>query len=394
MTLRALLPRGASWRLALARALAWSLLIGGWIGIAALAERLTAGPLAAAAVVALWLLATGFASEALGRVRWPVGGLRAGMLLAAGLAAWAGRASLQGGGTPTLVVLALASACVLALASTTVRALRPSPAVAAPASPVGAATVGAVLAWAAVGDPSDLLAMADRLAVLLVLAAAVLAALRPRAGGAGRASARPGCRAGLFDCAMPAWPPGAWRHPAHWPPSLAALVMLPMMWGLPQMLALCRGTAVPATAVLALHLAAMFAPAWLLGRCGASGLGPDRLSGLCAWLLVAGAAAALADGPFAGECLALAHGAAWSLAWAMRLSPPDPTPRLPLPAPWRAAAGSAGFVLLLGAWQHQVGPAALSTVHVLLGLLAAVALGWGAGRRPVHVVLAGLPPRG
>jgi hypothetical protein len=198
MTLRALLPRGASWRLALARALAWSLLIGGWIGIAALAERLTAGPLAAAAVVALWLLATGFASEALGRVRWPVGGLRAGMLLAAGLAAWAGRAALQGGGTPTLVVLALASACVLALASTTVRALRPSPAVAAPASPVGAATVGAVLAWAAVGDPSDLLAMADRLAVLLVLAAAVLAALRPRAGGAGRASARPGCRAGLF----------------------------------------------------------------------------------------------------------------------------------------------------------------------------------------------------
>lgn len=375
-------------RLALARALAWALLLAGWIGLATLAERLTAGPLEAAGVLAAWLFATGLASEVLARVRWPVGLLRAALPLAAGMAAVAAQAAVQGGGRPALLALALAWAAVLALASTTVRALRHGAPGTRPASPVGAATAGAVLAWAAVGDPSDLPALADRLALLLVPVALWLALLRPPHA----TLPRPGCRAGLFDCSMPAWPRGAWRDPACWPPSLAALVMLPMMAGLPQMLALCRGDGVPAHAVLALHLAAMVVPACLLGAARRPGLAADRLAAACAALLVAGALAGLAGGPVSGWGLALAHGAAWSLAWAARLAP-GAAPATALPAPWRAAAGSAGLVLLLGAAQALAGPVALTAVHIGLGALAAVALGAAAARRISHPAWARRPGR-
>lgn len=361
---------------ALARTLAWALLLAGWIAIAALADRLTADPLEAAGVLAAWLLATGLASDGLARVRWPLGLLRAALPAIAGLAAVAAQAAVQGGGRAALLALALAWAVVLALASTTVRALRHRAPGAPPASPVAAATAGAVLAWAAVGDPSDLPALADRLVLLLVPAAMGLALLRPRRSTV----SRPGCRAGLFDCSMPAWPRGAWRDPARWPPSLASLVMLPMMAGLPQMLALCRGDGMPMPAVLALHLAAMFLPACLLGGVRGRALAADRLAAACAALLVTGAAAGLAGGPVAGWGLALAQGAAWSLAWAARLAPAA-TPSTALPAPWRAAAGSAGLVLLLGAAQALAGPAALTAVHVGLGALAAVALWAAAARR-------------
>ena len=298
----------------------------------------------------------------------------------------AAQGAVQGGGRPALVALAFAWAALLALASTTVRALRHNAPGARPASPVVAATAGAALAWAAVGDPSDLPTLADRLALLLLPTALLLPLLRPRQAQ----TPRPGCRAGLFDCSMPAWPRGAWRDPACWPPSLAALVMLPMMAGLPQMLALCRGDAVPVPAVLALHLAAMFLPACLFGARPGRGLGPERLSAVCAGLLVAGAVAGLAGGPFAGWGIALAHGAAWSLAWAARLAP-RATPGTALQAPWRAAAGSAGLVLLLGAAQAGAGPVALTAVHVGLGALAVVALGAAAARRPARPAW-GLPP--
>ncbi len=371
-------------RLALARGLAWAWLIAGWIALAALAERLTAGPVEAAGVVAAWLLVAGGAADALGRVRWPSWAWRAALVLAAGLAAWAAVSATRGAGLPALVGLALAWGLGLTLASGTVRALRLSrPAPLRTASPIGAATAGAVLAWATVGDPTDLPAMAERVAIFGVLAAMLLAALRPGPGVGRSAPARPGCRAGLFDCSMPAWPIGAWRDPAHWPVGLAALVMLPMMWGLPQMLALCRSAAVPASLVLALHLAAMFLPAVLWAASGGRGLAPTRLAATCAVLLGAGAVAAWAGGPTAGWGLALAHGAAWSLAWAARLSAPAvAAPTGPMPAPWRAAAGSALVVGGLGVAQALAGPAALLAVQALVGGLAALAWCVALARRP------------
>ena len=265
------------------------------------------------------------------------------------------------------------------------RALRLASPARPAASPVTAATAGALLAWAAVGDPSDLPALADRLAGLAGLAAMALAVLRPGADRPGPASAGPGCRAGLFDCSMPAWPAGAWRDPARSPLQLAALVMLPMMWGLPQMLALCRSAAWPAQAVLGLHLAAMFLPACVLGL-WRDPPRPPRLAGPCAVLLVLGAGAAFAGGPWAGWGLALAHGMAWSLAWAARLAPG--AGRSQAPAPWRAGALSAGLVLLLGALQALGGASTLTLVHGLLGLMAAAiwlaAVAW----RPAPALLA------
>ena len=63
-------------RLALARVLAWTLLLGGWVGIAAFAVALTADALAGYGLIALWLFALGAFASLLGREAQAVGGLR------------------------------------------------------------------------------------------------------------------------------------------------------------------------------------------------------------------------------------------------------------------------------------------------------------------------------
>ena len=98
--------------------------------------------------------------------------------------------------------------------------------------------------------------------------------------------------------------------------------MLPMMAALPWMAAWCRAQSVPPQAMVLLHLAAMFGPVWLLrGSIGA--WSTRRLSGVCAALLALGAALALwAPAPHDLLGLALAHGAAWGLAWGGQLWAP------------------------------------------------------------------------
>jgi hypothetical protein len=351
--------------------LAWALLMGGWIGLTHLAERYTADAMQSFALVAGWLLALGLAATLVARLTFNAWGLRALLLAGAVVAARGVLVAVQGGGAAPLWPALLAWALLVALASATVRALRHA-VPRAPGTPIAPAAAGALLAASVAGDPGDSAALAVRLAGLLIVAALLLGLLLP-AGGV--QAARRGCRAGLFDCALPAWPAGGWREPAHWPLLLAALVMLPMMTGLPQMLALCRSSALPASTLIAVHFAAMFLPALLW---------PARLSSaarsrVCAALLVAGGLLLGWQLPWASLWAMLAQGCAWSLAWSAQLGEPA-LRAAPRSAPWRAALGHAALALALGGAVSLAGAQALQGLQLTLAVAAALAVLFGLGR--------------
>lgn len=357
-------------QLAIARVLAWALLMSGWIGLTHLADRFASGPMPSLALVAGWLLALGLAATAAARLGANAWLLRALLIGCALVAARGVLSAGQGAGFAALWPAMLAWALLVALASATVRMLRQQTP-RRPAAPVLPAALGALLAALLAGDAGDSAALAPRLAGGLLFAALGLVVLQPAAGVH---AARAGCRAGLFDCALPAWPAGGWREPARWPLLIAMLAMLPMMAGLPQMLSLCRTAGVSADALIGAHLAAMFLPALLWPARAA----PALRIGVCAALLVAGGVALL---PSAAPLWAmLAHGAAWSLAWSAQLD--EPALRATAhSAPWRAAMVQAGFALALGVAIGWAGPPALQAVHAGLALAAALAVATGLLRR-------------
>ena len=359
------------WRVQLARTLAWALLLGGWVGVGSLAQALSSGPLAAFGMIALWLLALGAFAALIGRMqlhRWALRGL---LVCAALLSARAVFSALHGGGWAVLLPASLAWALAIALASSVVRACRlavPEPV----PSPVRAAAFGAVLAWWCVGDITDLHALGPRLMLGMLAVSAVLAVLLPQ-----RSAGHGACRAGLFDCSLPNWSRTGWREPQRWPVLLASLVMLPMMCGLPWMVSLCRSDAVSPQAVLAVHFAAMFLPAlWIARRPSFE----RHAANACAALLALGALV-LVTAPEASAWwgLALAHGAAWSVAWAAQLG--DHGVRNPGHAsPLVGAALNAAFALALGLAASFIGLQALTGWHVALGAMAAASLLVGAVR--------------
>lgn len=263
-----------------AQAAAWALLTGGWIVLAHAADRLAPGAWQQAALLLGWLLALTVAGRGVRRAAWaPLGAV-----LAAAALAWA----VDGGGWWALWPALLAWAATIAWLAPPAGHGRPA---------LVAAALGAFAAWAVLGDPTDLRALVPRAALLL--AGATLVALSQ---GPHRQRRQP---AGLGCLAFVGAPDGS-----PWPLRLAALAMLPMMAGLPQMLALCRSDSLGPAALLGLHLAAMFLPGLCLPR-----LAPRTAARLgLALLALAGALAALhAAGPAAlGPTVAL--GAAWSLA--------------------------------------------------------------------------------
>jgi len=356
-------------RLTLARACAWGLLIAGWIGIGAFALQLAPTVASGFALLALWLLALGAAAAVNtrgGMRRWTralalcIGGVTTGIaLLATG----------RGGGLPALLLVLFGWAALTALASGVVRSLRLVQA-AAPSPPIVAASLGALCAGLVLGDPGDLPALSTRLAAFVGAAALLLAFLqsgiedRPRS---------PGCRAGLFDCSLPAWPAGAWRDPVQWPVLLASLAMLPMMAALPLMAAWCRGQSVAPHATVLLHLVAMFGPALLL-RQSIARWSLRTLSMVCAILLVSGAAfVAWASTPFDLLGLVIAHGAAWGLAWSGQLWAPARRGQRNA-SPLTAAAGYAVLTLAFGLVVEQAGARGVAAAHIVLGLAAMAAL--------------------
>ncbi|HTP73491.1 MAG TPA: hypothetical protein VML58_14830 [Burkholderiaceae bacterium] len=355
-------------RLTAARACAWGLLVAGWVGIGSIASVFAPDVASGFALVALWLLALGAtASIATGGNLQP----RA-RTLALGATAAVTAISLwstaHSGGVAALLVALLGWAALTALASGVVRSLRLVQRV-APAPPVAAAAIGALSAALVLGDIGDVGALAWRLGAFTVAVALLLVALqrgvplRPRA---------PGCRAGLFDCSLPAWPVGAWRELAQWPTLLAGLAMLPMMAALPWMAAWCRAQSVPSQAMVLLHLAAMFLPVLLL-RATIASWSLRRLSALCATLLALGAAVvAWAPAPYDLLGLALTHGAAWGIAWGGQLWAPARRGQQGA-SPLRAAAGYAVLTLVFGVIVERFGAHGVAATHATLGIAAAAA---------------------
>lgn len=375
-------PDWSMWRLSAARVLAWALLLGGWVGLGSIVQALASGPLPAFAMIAVWLLALGACTALIGRWRLPRFGLQALLLFAAIVAGSAIHAALHGGGLLVMLPALLAWAMGVALASAAVRSCRLANHLRA-GPPVAAAAVGALLAWACVGDITDLNMLGPRLMVGLLMACGLLIALMPRGlpGGSGagvsdRAHVHPhpatpgGCKASLFDCSLPSWHASEWRDPQHWPLRLASLAMLPMMCGLPWMVSLCRSDAVTPQAVLGVHFAAMFVPALLV---------PNRpalnraAAPACAALLALGAMLLIAaPGAAAWWGLALAHGAAWSVAWSASLGERGAA-RRPGTAALTGAVLNALLALALGLAMALAGLPALGGWHIALGLAGAAA---------------------
>lgn len=362
-------------RLPLARACAWGLMVAGWVGLGSFALRLAPSLVLGFALVALWLLALGAAATVATR-----GALRfwsrvfalavAAMLTSAGV--WA---SVRGGGLAALLLALLGWAALTALASGVVRSVRLAQAQ-RPAPPIAAAASGALVAAFVLGDIGDLPALAERLAAFVIAAALVLALLQRGIDSAARA---PGCRAGLFDCSLPAWPAGAWRDLQQWPTLLAGLAMLPMMAALPLMVAWCRADAIAPQATVLLHLAAMFGPALVLRRSVAR-WSAFMLSAACAALLALGAAlVAWAPAPIDWLGLAVAHGAAWSIAWSGALWAPQRRARQGS-SPLRAALGYALLTLAFGIVAAQLGAYGVASAHVGLAFAAVAALTLEASR--------------
>ena len=381
-------------RLTLARACAWALLVAGWIGLGSFALQFAPSLASGFALVALWLLALGAAATVAtrgGMHRWT----RALALCSgAALASIALLATVRGGGLVAVLVAVLGWSALTALASGVVRSLRQAQPV-PPGPPIAAATLGALCAGLVLGDLGDVTALASRLALLVCGAVTVLLVLqRPI-----EATPRPGCRAGLFDCSLPAWPAGAWRDSMQWPTLLAGLAMLPMMAALPLMADWCRAQSIAPQAMVLLHLAAMFGPALVLRRMIAS-WSVRVLASVCALLLLAGAGfALLAPAPVDLFGLAMAHGAAWGLAWGGQLWAPARRGQQGT-SPLRAATGYAVLTLVFGGFVEYAGARGVADVQAALGIVAGAA--WLAGlaiaaRRhpaaPASVDPHGQPPR-
>ena len=355
-------------RLSLARCAAWALLLSGWVGLGSFAMVLAPGVVGGFALVALWLVLLGAAASVATHDEPHAWSRRLALAGCAALTIAALATAPSGGGLAALGLALAGWAALTALASGVVRSLRQLQPT-APLPPIGAAATGALCATLALGDPGDLHALARRLGLLVALAALLLVLLQP-AGARGGSPRR--CRAGLFDCSLPAWPAGSWRDPLQWPTLLAGLAMLPMMATLPLMVAWCRGEAIAPQSIVALHLAAMFVPPLLLQRRLAA-WPLHRLSAQCAACLVAGAALVLwADAPWNLLGLAAAHGAAWGLAWAGQLWAPDRRSRAGA-SPWHAALGYALLTLAVGMVVARFGVQGVAGVHVALGLLAGAA---------------------
>lgn len=360
-------------RLTLARACAWGLLVAGWIGIGGLALQVAPSLAHGIGLVAVWLLALGAAAAVATRGGMARGARALALVLGAAVTGAGLWSTAHGGGVPG-VLLALAGwAALTALASGVVRSLRLAQRT-VPAPPIVAASLGALSAGLMLGDPGELSGLALRLAAFVAVVAVMLVLVQHGIGERPRA---PGCRAGLFDCSLPAWPAGAWRDLLQWPTLLAGLAMLPMMAALPLMAAWCRAQSVAPQVMVLLHLAAMFGPA-LLFRHSIGRWPLPTLSIVCTVLLGAGAASVTwASAPYDLLGLAVTHGAAWGLAWSGQLWAPARRGEKGA-SPLVAAAGYAVLTLVFGLVVEQAGPRGVAAVHVTLGLAAVLA--WIAGR--------------
>lgn len=346
-------------RLIAARTLAWALLIGGWLVLGTLGHLrlpLWAGGLAP---IALWLAAAGFTLHFGRSVLLSAEHLRevvavAGFASAAALA-WAG----NGGGAVAIAVASISWGILLVAASRTVRTMRAHTHHLPP--PVVPAVAGATLAWLVAGDTTAGPTLGTTL--WLVATAALLAALLPPRG-AGR-----GCRAGLFDCALPVGAWTHWRDPEAWTAQSARWAMLPMMASLAVMTQWCGNDwGLTASQAGGLHLCAMLLPPLALHLLHVrlktdAGAAVAMIAGLAIAYLVPGLQGLMA----ASMC----HSLAWGLVWFARISGPSAPCTSTAASTWTGALMPSCCALALGLAIAANGPTALSWVHIGLGMLAA-----------------------
>ncbi len=349
-------------RLMLARSLAWAVHTSGWLVLGAVGARLAP----------LWLGLQAYALQACAGLAPTAGRVRAAWLLAALLLLTAVAAA-----SPWLLAAAWAAASVAA--SWTVRLLRgpqrsPLHQALLPAA-LGVAAAGCFSLPALLGVP-DWAGLLPGVTEVLALTAVALGAALTRACG----PARHACRGGVLDewRALQGLDAGAWR--AAWvrrdlPQRLAAVAMLPMMAGLPALLALCTPAGASAPQVVGAHLAAMVLPG--VGLAWALRPRVQHVPALCAALLIAGGLALpwlpLLQGLMGATLL---HTAAWSVAWAAGLQSAGAVAvsrsgRLAA-APSLAALAAAAGVLAVGLAVSGLGPRALWLAHAALAALAVV----------------------
>lgn len=357
-----------SWRLMLARACAWALLVAGWIGIGSFAMVVAPSLTAAFALVALWLLGLGAAASVATRGSLQPAAQRAALTAAAATTIAGLWWTTHAGGWGALLLALAGWASLTALASGVVRSLRTRQ-VAAPTPPILPATLGAAAAALALGDIGDLPGLAVR---LMGFVAAVSLTLFLLQAPAGAAAPRQGCRAGLFDCSLPSWPAGAWRDVVQWPTLIAGLVMLPMMAALPLMAEWCRAESVQPQTMVLWHLSAMFIPALVLRR-WIAGWSVRVLASACAVLLAAGAVLALwAASPANLLGVSVAQGAAWGIAWCGQLWAPARRGQRGA-SPLVASIGYAALTLAFGVLVEHTGAHGVVLMHASLGFAAALA---------------------
>jgi hypothetical protein len=381
-------------RLQLARMASWALLVSAWLVLGALGHRHL--PLWAGGMLplALWLACMAgcmrLALMALPKLR---------LSLAIAVPGWVCAAALwwvpQGGGGLAVLVASVAWAPLLVAASSTIRQLRPRERGALPLWPV---TLGLLLGGVASHELVLGAGSAHASAALVMSAAVLLLVLRCVFASRSVAGPSSACRQGLFDCALPlpALPdaPGGltatnvgtrpWTQNEFLSIHAARWAMLPMMATLPTMTAWCAASASVTTApsvLLAMHLAAMVVPAWVMRALPRLKWQP-RTAPTTVALLIAGGVVLLSGPSLRGLMLAtLLHTAAWSVAWELGLRQRDGPQRMPLRAVPLFAFAAPLCLLLLGCTTAAWGPQALMWVHLMLALVGLLSCWpWLAGK--------------
>ncbi len=349
-----------AFRLAVARALAWAMLFGGWLELGALGRWAMPLWVEGLGPVALWLASAGAALQ-LGRPLL-LSGLRlraivvvTGLITAAGL-----HGAAHGGGAIAVCIASLAWGVLLVAASRAVRMMRPF--AQRPPSPVLPAAAGAAVAWALAGDLAGVPTPA--MVSSVIIACLGLSMLLPR-GAAAR-----GCRTGLFDCALSMGSGSLWRTTAGWALGGARWTMLPMMASLTLMTDWCAagGNQRPSQ-IVGLHLAAMLLPPLLLHLFRTPLRSPSWVALPMATGLVLFQGMPGAQGWMA---VSICHAAAWGLAWSTQLSRAAGPCQPVLKTGWMAVLAPAGVVYVLGAALADLGPQALGFVHLGLGSLSVI----------------------
>lgn len=345
-------------RLAVARTLAWALLIGGWLVLGELGRvqlPLWAGGLAP---VALWLGVAGCALRFGRSVLLSGRRLREVIAIASLVTAAALAWAALGGGAVAALSAAAGWGVLLVAASRAVRMMRSgSRRLPPPAVPAAA---GAALAWIMAGDPAVLSGFGPALG--LAASSAMWVALLP-SGAADR-----GCRAGLFDCALPVLAGLQWREPSAWAAQAARWAMLPMMASLAAMTPWCgEAWGLTPAHVGGLHLCAMLLPPVALHFLRVE----LKRGAWSALAMVAGLACACWLPGLQGLMAAsMCHSLAWGLTWYARTCGPSTPCTVASEPGWGGAVLPACCVWLLGLAIADSGPWALRAVHIGLGLLA------------------------